>query len=98
MLVCNAGMSTGMLAKRIEEESENIQVVAYGEAEYLDYLEGVSLILVGPQIRHLISEIKKEVTIPVYSIAPQHYGVMNGKGVFEDIKKILKQEGNEYEL
>lgn len=90
MLVCNAGMSTGMLAKRIEEASAGtMEVKAYGEAEYLDYLEGVDLILVGPQIRHLLPEIKKSVTIPVDAIAPQYYGIMNGKAVYEDIKKIL---------
>ena len=32
MLVCNAGMSTGMLAKRIQEASEGtMEVHAYGE-------------------------------------------------------------------
>lgn len=91
MLVCNAGMSTGMLAKRIEEASAGtLEVKAYGEAEYLDYLEGVDLILVGPQIRHLLPEIEKSVSIPVQAIAPQHYGIMNGKAVYDDILKILK--------
>lgn len=90
MLVCNAGMSTGMLAKRIEDASQGtMEVKAYGEAEYLDYLEGVDLILVGPQIRHLLPDIEKSVSIPVKCIAPQHYGIMNGKAVYEDILKIL---------
>ena len=91
MLVCNAGMSTGMLAKRIEEASNGeMEVKAYGEAEYLDYVEGTDLILVGPQIRHLLPDIKKSVSIPVEAIAPQHYGIMNGKAVYQDILKILK--------
>ena len=52
MLVCNAGMSTGMLAKRIQEASEGtMEVHAYGEAEFINYMDGVDLILVGPQIR-----------------------------------------------
>ena len=35
MLVCNAGMSTGMLAKRIQEASEGtMEVHAYGAVSY----------------------------------------------------------------
>lgn len=91
MLVCNAGMSTGILAKRIEEASEGkLQVRAYGEAEYADNLEGVELILVGPQLRHQIPTIEKNVTVPVKSIPPQYYGLMDGKGVFNEITKILE--------
>ncbi len=91
MLVCNAGMSTGILAKRIEEASEGqLQVRAYGEAEYADNLDGVELILVGPQLRHQIPTIKKNVTVPVQSIPPKYYGLMDGKGVFKEIKKLLE--------
>ena len=91
MLVCNAGMSTGMLAKRIQEASAGtMEVHAYGEAEFINYMDGVDLILVGPQIRHQIPTIEAQVAIPVKAIAPQHYGMMDGKGVYKEIKKILK--------
>lgn len=93
MLVCNAGMSTGMLAKRIQEASNGtLEVKAYGEAEYMEHVEGVSLILVGPQIRHQIPTIEKQVSIPVKGIAPQFYGMMDGKGVYKDIIKLLGEE------
>lgn len=91
MLVCNAGMSTGMLAKRIEKASNyTLEVSAYGEAEYLDHLNEVDLILVGPQIRHLIPQIQESVAVPVRGIAPQYYGILDGKGVYEDIIKQSK--------
>ena len=87
MLVCNAGMSTGILAKKIEKASQGLlSVKAYGEAEYANNYD---LILLGPQIRHLKPEIESKVSIPVDYIAPQHYGIMNGEAVFQDIKKIL---------
>lgn len=90
ILVCNAGMSTGILAKRIEEASNGeLDVKAYGEAEFADHLEGVELILVGPQLRHQIPTIKKQTTITVQGIPPQYYGLMDGKGVYNEIKKIL---------
>lgn len=94
MLVCNAGMSTGMLAKRIVEASNGeVECKAYGEAEYLDHVdEGYELLLIGPQIRHLKPEIEKTVNIPVDVIAPQDYGRMNGSGVYEQIIKNLGQD------
>lgn len=60
MLVCNAGMSTGILAKKIEEASDGkLECKAYGEAEYLDHIkEGYELLLIGPQIRHLKNRLK----------------------------------------
>lgn len=89
MLVCNAGMSTGILAKKIEEASDGkLECKAYGEAEYLDHIkEGYELLLIGPQIRHLKKQIEESVSIPVDTIAPQYYGMMNGKGVFKQIEK-----------
>lgn len=89
MLVCNAGMSTGILAKRIEEASEGtISCKAYGEAEYLDHMdEGYELLLIGPQIRHLKAQIESSVSVPVECIPPQYYGIMNGKAIYEQLKK-----------
>lgn len=91
MLVCNAGMSTGILAKRIEQASDGqLFVRAYGEAEYEEYVQDYDLILLGPQIRHLKPQIQANVNIPVENISPQYYGIMNGAGVYKDIIKILK--------
>ena len=90
MLVCNAGMSTGMLAKKIEASSGNtLNVTAYSESEYTDYLDGVDLVLIGPQIRFLMPQIKQAVSVPVHAISPVKYGIMDGKGVYEDIQKLI---------
>ncbi|MEI5988929.1 hypothetical protein A5881_000416 [Enterococcus termitis] len=90
MLVCNAGMSTGILAKKIELASEQtLNVKAYSESEYIDYLEGQDLVLIGPQIRFLLPQIQAAVNVPVHAISPVKYGLMDGKGVYEDIKKII---------
>ena len=32
-------------------------------------------------------QIEESVSIPVDTIAPQYYGMMNGKGVFKEIEK-----------
>ena len=90
MLVCNAGMSTGILAKKIETASDNtLKVNAYSEAEYQDHLDDVDLVLIGPQIRFLLPQIEAATNVPVQAISPVKYGIMDGKGVYEDIKKII---------
>lgn len=90
MLICNAGMSTGILAKKIQAASENtVEVSAYSESEYKDYLEDIDLVLIGPQIRFLLPQIEAAVDVPVQSISPVKYGMMDGKGVYEDIKKLI---------
>ncbi|MBP1046179.1 PTS sugar transporter subunit IIB [Enterococcus sp. BWM-S5] len=90
MLVCNAGMSTGILAKKIEAASENtVKVSAYSESEYKDYLADIDLVLIGPQIRFLLPQIEEAVNVPVQAISPVKYGMMDGKGVYEDIKSLI---------
>jgi len=90
ILICNAGMTTGMLAKKIEKASDNsLEVKAYSEAEYKDHLNDVSLVLIGPQIRFLKPQIEASVNVPVEPISPMKYGIMDGEGVYEDIKKLI---------
>lgn len=90
ILVCNAGMSTGILAKKIEQASSyTLNVKAYSESEYLDYIDGVDLILIGPQIQFLLETIENSVDIPVKVIDSVKYGMMNGQGVYEDIQNMM---------
>lgn len=90
MLVCNAGMSTGILAKKIEAASDNtLKVSAYSESEYVDYLAGIDLVLIGPQIRFLMPQIQEAVSVPVHAISPVKYGIMDGQGVYDDSKKLI---------
>lgn len=62
---------------------------AYGEVEFLEHIEGASVILVGPQLRFRIPDFKKETDIPIVGISPQRYGLMDGKGVLKDIQEYL---------
>ena len=94
ILVCNNGMSTAMMAKKMNEKSDGYcYVEAYGDGDFMNYLEGCDLILVGPQIRHEIPRIKTfvDASVPVVSMNPSHYGLMNAKGVIDDVKKIMKE-------
>ena len=42
ILVCNNGMSTAMMAKKMNEKSDGYcYVEAYGDGDFMNYLEGV---------------------------------------------------------
>lgn len=86
LLVCNAGMSTGILAKKMEEvRPGELKVTAIASGDLKDRLEGVDVILVGPQIRFMVDEIKSATDIPVQVIDFRKYGMMDAKGIVEDM-------------
>lgn len=92
LLVCNAGMSTSILAKRMCDAGQGeYEVNAYGETEYLSHLDGVDCILIGPQIRYLLDSINKSVNneIPVASIDTRTYGKMDGAAALKLAKSLI---------
>ena len=95
LLVCNAGMSTSMMAMNLEEEikkngdSAVIEAVPVSEIDM--HLEHVDVILLGPQIRFAFDEIKEKYPdVLVMVISPQDFGSMNAVNVLKDIKKELQ--------
>ncbi|MFE4810755.1 PTS sugar transporter subunit IIB [Peribacillus simplex] len=65
---------------RIEEAG--IQTIATMEVR--NHINEVDVILLGPQVRYLLNDIKKigdEKGVPVDTINPMHYGSCNGKEV-----------------
>ncbi len=94
ILVCNAGMSTSMLATRMNAAGEGeFDVHAYSEQEYYKHTDTADIIMVGPQVRYLIDQIKEKTNnrIPVVSINPLAYGRMNAADVLKQAKQILNK-------
>ncbi|WP_281627149.1 PTS sugar transporter subunit IIB [Traorella massiliensis] len=92
VLVCNAGMSTSLLKARMNELGEGkYSVEAYSEQEYVKHTENADVILVGPQVRYLIDNIKAKTgnKIPVESIDPLAYGRMNATKILEQVDTIV---------
>lgn len=93
VLACNAGMSTSIMKMKLENEIKNDgiepDVIAVPVSEIEDYLEGASVILLGPQVRFLENEIKQKTDIPVVVIDIRDYGTMNAKNVYSVIKSKL---------
>jgi PTS system cellobiose-specific IIB component len=94
VLVCNMGMSTSALMKKMRTYAESINyectVEAYPVTELPNVVDEASVILVGPQISYMMDKIKgiaKEV--PLAPIPAQLYGLLDGKGVIELAQKMI---------
>lgn len=96
-LICNAGMSTSVLVKRMREAAVSKEIDVNIEAfsvEIIDQIKAkADVILVGPQIRHMLPEINKIVAggCPVEMISMADYGLINGKHVLERALELLKK-------
>ncbi|AEE90264.1 Phosphotransferase system lactose/cellobiose-specific IIB subunit [Tepidanaerobacter acetatoxydans Re1] len=98
LIVCNAGMSTGImqikLQKCIESDGQKASVEAIPLTEIEQNLEGTDIILLGPQVRFAEDEIKRMTknSIPVFSIDIQDFGLMRAENVWQQIKKELSKK------
>lgn len=88
MLVCSAGMSTSLLVTKMRATAvkNNIEanIFAVAEADVKKHLDEVDVVLLGPQVRFLLTKMKELLGprgIPVDVINGIDYGMMNGDKV-----------------
>ena len=93
LLVCNAGMSTSMLVKKMQDAAKTMGVEvdsAKSLTEAKKNLGTPDMILLGPQIRYELKNVQAMApNLPVEAINMQDYGMMNGKKVLEHALKVL---------
>ena len=94
-VICNAGMSTSVLVKRMKTAAQEKGIDAKIEAFSVEVLDKVKdeadVLLVGPQIRHMLPKIKEMVNgkCPVETISMADYGMINGAKVLERAMVLL---------
>ncbi|SDK10147.1 PTS sugar transporter subunit IIB [Natronincola ferrireducens] len=88
LLVCSAGMSTSLLVTKMEkaakEQGIEANIKAIAEADLKNNLENLDVLLLGPQVRYMLSKVKTLMEpkgIPVDVINSVDYGTMNGAKV-----------------
>lgn len=86
-LACASGMSTTMLCKKIiaaaQKSGFECECEAYGVASLPEVAPGSDLLLLGPQVRYRLDEVRKSYPdIPVEVINMMDYGAMNGEKIF----------------
>lgn len=101
-LFCSAGMSTSMLASKMQnvanEHNLPIEVEAFpdGKIEQIIQEKHPDVILLGPQVRFRFDEISKKYSstgIPIQVIDQTDYGMMNGEKVLKSAIKLIKAAG-----
>ena len=95
LMLCNAGMSTGMMKIKIEEAAKadgvELEIAARSFQVLDDYKDEYDMFLLGPQVRFMKDEIKESVgSKPVIVISAQDFGMMRGDMVWKQIKEINK--------
>lgn len=97
VLICYAGMSTSLLVNRMKkvavERALTTEIEAYSASEIHEVLDDASVILLGPQARYALDEVKSIAGpkhIPVDVIDNLMYGTMNAEGVLDKALAMLK--------
>lgn len=90
LLVCSAGMSTSLLVAKMEKAAEEqgieVKVKAVAETDLQGNLDGVQAVLLGPQVRYMLTKVKAVAEpkgIPVDVISSVDYGMMKGESVLK---------------
>ncbi|BDR56687.1 PTS sugar transporter subunit IIB [Xylocopilactobacillus apis] len=96
MLVCAAGMSTSLLVSKMQKAAEakgvdvKIFATASSDADSKFESEHPDVLLLGPQVRYMLDDFKKKLSIPVEVINMQDYGMMNGEKVLDQALNLIK--------
>lgn len=95
LLVCYAGMSTSMLAQRLSAEGERrgleVEVQAVPLTELENNLDGVSAVLLGPQVRFAEKDARAAIDgrAPMMVVSPQDFGMMKADNVMDQVLKLV---------
>lgn len=92
LLVCAGGMSTSILMKKMEkywdEKGIELNIKAVGLSSYKENSKKFDVILVGPQVRYKLDEIKKKTGLPTELINGMDYALGNCDNIFKQVEKM----------
>lgn len=94
ILLCAAGMSTSALVRKMKDAAKEMnydcEIAAHPVAEAKNFADA-DFILLGPQVRYRLKEVQGQLpNNKVEVIDMKDYGMMNGKGVLEHVRKVLE--------
>lgn len=94
VLLCNAGMSTSILVTKMrkvaKETGYECEINAYPMSEAETVGATADVILLGPQVRFNLKNVKKACPqIPVEAINTMDYGMIKGDKVLEFAKRLI---------
>ena len=96
VLFCSTGVSTNLLVKKMEQAAKKkdlmIQVASYPESAMKKYIKEADVVLVGPQVRHALLEIKEVCDahkVPLEAISTRDYGSMDGEKILSQALRLF---------
>lgn len=98
LLVCAAGMSTSLLVIKMKQAALNrgikLNIQAMPINEIKNYKDPITVILLGPQVRHQIKQVNALYPdVPAQVIDMRDYGMMNGENVLDDALRLAERTG-----
>lgn len=100
-LFCDQGMSTSMLASKMQKIADEhklpIEVKAFTYKKIGEIVEEFhpDVILLGPQVKYLYDSVKdrfKDVDVFIEVIDAQDYGMMDGEKVLKKAIRLIKSK------
>lgn len=96
LLACSSGMSTSLLMSKMKEEAKQqgleVEIRAVGQEKAKDEMQNADVVLIGPQMRFLLDDLRREAErrgIPIDVIDMQAYGMADGKAVLEQALRLM---------
>lgn len=72
-----------------------VDITAVPEVDAKKYTEGTDVVLLAPQVRYLLSKMKKDLEplgILTAVIESIHYGMMNGEAVMKQAMELIQDK------
>lgn len=97
MLVCAAGLSTSMLVTKMEKAAaaRDIEVTIFAapnaDAQFKLKEMKPDVLMLGPQVRFMLSKYQEKLEIPVEVINMRDYGTMNGDHVLSEALRLIDE-------
>lgn len=95
LLLCNQGMSTSLLTHKMQELlGDGDSVEALSDSEFMDSVDGVDVVLLGPQIRYMEAEVRalaEPLGIKVGVVESRVYGTMDGRAAVQQAQALLAE-------
>ncbi len=95
-LFCDAGMSTSLMVKKMQNAAlktqEEIEIAAFSLSKIEEYGSRADIILLGPQVKYRLNEVKTKFSEkPVECIQMIDYGMLNGEKVLKEALNLVNK-------
>lgn len=93
IVVCEAGITTSLLVKKLKEiyleKEQDVEIDSKTLEEGLEFVEenSIDTVLLGPQVHHMDSKYEELTDAEVIKISVSDYNNMNVHSIYEKVNK-----------